>query len=232
MARKLTDKVIVAFSGGKDSVVTLDLCLRHIPKVYVYFMYWVPQLAFQESFLRFYERQFNIDILRIPHPFATSVMANGAISPPRDIETYSWNDVHAFVRKHFDAWWIAAGERIDDSLWRRGMIKHGGVIQFKRGRIFPVAHFTNPAVWSYIKQHRLKVSPEYHVAGRSLSGLDADGIWLMRQHFPNDYAKLIEMYPFAVASAERYQRELINGKDARSKIRNRDRAALQAEGAS
>lgn len=49
---RVTDSVIVAFSGGKDSIVTLDLCSRYFKKIYSFFMYLVPNLEFQERMLR------------------------------------------------------------------------------------------------------------------------------------------------------------------------------------
>ena len=43
-AAAITDRVLVAFSGGKDSVVTLDVCVRHFAHVEGFFMYQVLSL--------------------------------------------------------------------------------------------------------------------------------------------------------------------------------------------
>ena len=62
---KVTDSVIVAFSGGKESVVTLDLCSRYFKNIKAFFMYIVPDLSFQERTLEWYEKRYQIEIMRI-----------------------------------------------------------------------------------------------------------------------------------------------------------------------
>ena len=54
-ASRISDKCIVCFSGGKDSIVTLDLCARYFKHIHVVFMYSVPGLSFKEANLRWYE---------------------------------------------------------------------------------------------------------------------------------------------------------------------------------
>ena len=64
---KVTDSVIVAFSGDKESIVTLDLCFRYFKNVRAFFMYICPDLSFQERTLEWYEKKYQTDIIRLPH---------------------------------------------------------------------------------------------------------------------------------------------------------------------
>jgi hypothetical protein len=65
--------VLLAFSCGKDSIVSLDLCVRAFPNVQPYFLYWIRDLGFQELTLRWAERKYGLKILRLPHAFLSQI---------------------------------------------------------------------------------------------------------------------------------------------------------------
>ena len=104
-----------------------------------------------------------------------------------------------------DVWWIAAGERIADSIVRRAMIKNSGSIDDKRGRIYPVAHWNKVEVMRYIQHHRLKLSPESAVLGHSFRSLEPSEMALLKKHYPADYKKVAEWYPFVEAAVRNYE---------------------------
>ena len=61
--------------------------------------------------------------------------------PNFSIPLISFLDVYTCACFLAGIWWIAAGERIADSIVRRAMIKgDGGSVSHKRGRFFPVAY--------------------------------------------------------------------------------------------
>ena len=63
------EDVLVAFSGGKDSLCILDLCCKHFRRAVPYFLFWIKNLSFQEKTLRYCEGRYNLQILRYPHAF-------------------------------------------------------------------------------------------------------------------------------------------------------------------
>jgi phosphoadenosine phosphosulfate reductase len=208
-ASRVHDSVLVSFSGGKDSVITLDLCARHFKTVRAFFMYTVPGLSFQEACLNWYEQKYGIEILRSPHPMLSDFLAAGTLRKedwacPR----ISFNEVYSYAREQTGCWWIAAGERIADSIVRRAMMKKSGSIDEKRGRFFPVAYFTKADVVKYIKHHRLKVSAESRFLGHSFRSLMPEEMFLVKKHYPADYEKIQVWFPFVDAAVYKFEQEL------------------------
>lgn len=192
----LTDQVIVSYSGGKDSAVTLDLCARYLKTVHVFFMYQVPNLSFQETVLKWAENRYGVEIYRIPHFELSDFYRNGVYcKPDPTIQRVAVSDIYAHVRQAFDCHWIAAGERAKDSIVRNAMIKRSGSIDEKRGRFYPLAYWSKAAVVRYIAANKLMVSPESKVLGHSFRSLDAKDVIAVKEHYPDDYEKIVQAFP-------------------------------------
>lgn len=201
--------VIVAFSGGKDSVVTLDLCCRYFDEVHVFFMYQVPGLSFQEAAIRWVENRYGLTVMRLPH-FELSEWFRLGLFRHEDwaVPPVGINDIYAYVRKQTGAYFIAAGERIADSIWRRAMMKHSGHLDVKRGRFYPLMYFRKSDVVDYIRKRSLKVSSESRFLGSSFSSLQAKDMFLLRRHYPVDYAKVERWFPFVGAGVRKFEMEM------------------------
>lgn len=169
-------------------------------------MYSVPGLSFQEANLRWYEARYGIEIERIPHFMISEWMRYGLFRKgDYTVPVVKPLDVYQYLRLSSDMWWIAAGERIADSIVRRAMIKNSGSIDDKRGRIYPVAHWNKAEVMRYIQHHKLKLSPESAVLGHSFRSLEPSEMALLKKHYPEDYEKVAEWYPFVEAAVRSYE---------------------------
>ncbi len=205
-AAAITDRVLVSFSGGKDSVVTLDLCMRHFAQVEGFFMYQVRDLSFQESIIRYYEDKYGIPIHRIPHFELSQWLRYGLFRMPDfDCPIVGVKETYDYMRDMTGIWWIAAGERIADSVWRRAMIKNSGSIDMKRGRFYPIAEWNKDDVRAYIRQHKLKVGAESDKLGFSFRSFMAKDLIAIRKHFPRDYARIKEWFPLVDVSILQHQ---------------------------
>jgi phosphoadenosine phosphosulfate reductase len=203
-AATMTDRVLVAFSGGKDSVVTLDLCVKHFATVQPFFMYHVPGLSFQDRELAWAEQKYGVEIIRLPHFDTARLMATGAYNAAGDqsVAKLKITDIYDHLRKQTGIHWISAGERIADSIVRRAMIVKSGTIDAGRGRIYPVAHWRKAHVLAYIKTNNLRVSEEARILGHSFRDLRPAVLYAVKQQYPADYEKIIAMYPFAEAGVK------------------------------
>lgn len=205
-AAAITDKVIVSFSGGKDSVVTMDLCLRHFKTVKAFNMYYVPGLSFQDSVLQHYRRK-GVEIISLPHFELSEMLRYGVFRHMDfDVPIVSIRDIYNYVREYFNIYWIAAGERIADSIVRRAMIKKSGSIDWTRGRFYPVADWNIRHVRWYIKKHKLLVSSESKkMNGHSFRDLSGETLEALKTYYPGDYERVRNMFPFVDAELIRWQ---------------------------
>lgn len=192
----INEQVLVSFSGGKDSVCVLDLCMKYFKRVEGFFMYQVKGLSFQEAIIRYYEDKYGIPIYRIPHFMLSEWLRYGLFRPyDWSVPVVSVKETYEYIRQKTDIYWIAAGERINDSLWRRGMIKSTGTIDIKRGRFFPIAEWTKDDVIAYIRQHKLRVGAESARLGFSFRSLMGKDMQAIKKHYPADYEKIKEWFP-------------------------------------
>lgn len=205
-ASRLTDRILVGISGGKDSAVTLDLCKRYFKHVTGFFMYLVKGLEFQEVTLRYYERRYDIEILRVPHFMLSEWLRYGTLRQPDfEVPIVSTKQTYDYVRALSGTYWIACGERISDSIVRRAMIKNSGTIDQKRGRIYPIAYWKKADVMYYVKHKKLKLSLESQKLGFSFRSLMPRDMYVIKQVFPEDYARIQAWFPMLEASTKQYE---------------------------
>lgn len=206
--RGLTDAVIVGVSGGKDSVAVLDV-VREVgfPRVAAYFMYIVPGLSFQERYLEYLERRYDIEIIRLPHWMLSTFYRYASYRPDTNVSldcpVIKAGDIDAEVRERTGIKWIVDGQRIDESLERRGMIKPCRGIDLKRRRAFPIAYWSTKTVLAYLKARNIPLAPEYRYHGRSFGSFRIEDLGGIRHHFPEDYQRILKVFPYAEAVAKR-----------------------------
>ena len=107
-----------------------------------------PILSFQRACLDWVERRYRVPVVIVPHPMLAEWPRYGTFREyDFDVPIISFLDVYTYARSKSGVWWIAAGERIADSIVRRAMIKgDGGVVNPKRGQFFPLAHWNKSDV--------------------------------------------------------------------------------------
>ena len=205
-AATVSRRVLVGYSGGKDSAALLDLCVKHFDQVEVFFLYLVRGLEFQEATLRHVESKYGVRVHRVPHFMLSEFLRYGTFRlEDFDTPIVTTREVYDYVREQTGCHWIACGERIADSIVRRAMIKRSGSVDMARGRFFPLAEWNKADVLAYIRQHKLHVGAESHKLGFSFRGLDGADMAKIRDAYPEDFERIRRWFPLVEGSVKQHE---------------------------
>lgn len=200
-------EVLIGFSGGKDSMVVMDLAIEIFDKVEGFFLYWVKGLDCEQTYLNFARRKWGVTIHELPsHHMINAVRSNmymPGYTQTKKIPKCHQVDTEALVRRQSGIKMILYGMRMQDSLQRRAMIKSLGIVDAKGGRTYPIFDWVNNEVYAYIRARGLPIPPLY---GGKLSGnvnLGSETLLYLKEHHPDDFEKVKEIFPFITAHLAR-----------------------------
>lgn len=206
MRREESPAVVVGFSGGKDSMVVLDLCARTFDRVEAFFMYLVPGLECIDVALAEMEARYawcnkgeGIRIRQYPHWLVQRYLAEGLFCNPRhtmdDIAGMEWSlrDVYDTVAKDFDIPVVATGAKLADSMWRRWQMA-----SWCKDLLQPLREWGKLDVLAYLKARNLPI-PES--SGRAATGIDfsTPSLCWLHETYPEDFKRLCNVFPYAEA---------------------------------
>ena len=99
----------------------------------------------------------------------------------------------------------AIGVRSADSLNRWRTINKYGAVNEKRKTFYPVYDWNMERLVNEIKDSGIKLPVDYKIWGKSFDGLDYRFIRPLKDHFPDDYEKLKELFPLIDTEIKRYE---------------------------
>lgn len=222
----MCDPVILSFSCGKDSVAAWLQMRRYFKRIVPYFFYLVPGLKFVEDGLRYYEDYFKTEIYRIPHPSAYRLLNNLIFQAPENCHIVEESNIYemdydesseliaAEAKIPLDTF-TAHGTRASDSIMRRSSVKKWGSLNPKRHTFMPIFDWKKADVIECFVKARIKLPADYTMFGRSFDGIDYRFIEPIKNHFPQDFERILEMFPLADLEIKRREwRERYYGKEA------------------
>jgi 3'-phosphoadenosine 5'-phosphosulfate sulfotransferase (PAPS reductase)/FAD synthetase len=201
--REQSPEVILFYSGGKDSVVLLDLISPYFDKIHCIFMDFVPDMDHLKPFKKWVERYKNAELTVFPHWMTSYYMKHNYYSFPRpgkkQIRVFKQVDVEEKAKKLTGCEWIVFGHKMADSMVRRLMLKgyKFNAINQSGKKIYPLSMWSKKQVVSYIEMKSLIKPVEY--GRKNSNGLDLTldvFLWLQKYH-PGDLQKILNVFPLA-----------------------------------
>lgn len=199
-ARSRSDSIIISYSGGKDSLVVTDMCVRTFPKVDAFIMEFVPGMAIVEERIEYAAKRWGLAVRRYPHWSSLQAIRAGVFCDTHwtvedDLPEIKLLDIYGMVRKDTGMRFIATGAKRADGIWRRRYMKMKHV---SRDVVMPIAGFQKVDVVSYLQAMKI---PMPGGDGKVSSGVDLAApsiLWLHDNH-PDDFKKLCAVFPYAEA---------------------------------
>lgn len=197
---------LLAFSCGKDSIAAWLELKKYFHTIIPAYRYLVPGLEFVEESLRYYEDYFETRIIRMPHVSLYRMLNEFVFQAPENLSTieraglasFAYEDIDRIIKEDLalDKNLLCAnGVRMCDSPMRRISIKAHGPINFKKNSFCAVYDWNKADVMGAIESAGVKLPVDYALWGRSFDGIDYRFMKPLREHFPEDYERILEFFP-------------------------------------
>lgn len=199
-----------AISGGKDSLAILDLVQRAgFRRIEGFAMHFLPGLRCFDAGVDAAERRHGVKIHRVQHWMTINMVAQGVFRPHvkelRGAPKAGVKDIWAQIRKQTGIRLIATGERADETIWRRGQMARCGGFSTEQDHLFPVHDWSEGDVLAYLSARKIPVPRG--LGRKNMSGVDlrADTLAYLRDNYPDDYTKILAVFPYAGAQLARQE---------------------------
>lgn len=210
------DKVLLAFSCGKDSIAAWLALRQKKFRVAAFYRYYIPDLDFVEESLRYFEKFFGQKIVRVPHPSLFRWLDHFTFQPPERLAVLERLALGAY---DYDAQrkdlcldqnlpadtFLANGTRAADNLARRTHLKVNGPINWRLRTFYPVWDWTKDGLIAELQSAGVKLPVDYWIWGRSFDGLHFPFLAPLKKYFPRDYERVLEWMPLAELELKRYE---------------------------
>lgn len=214
------EDILISYSGGKDSLIVLDMCSKIFKRVVCFFMYIVPGLSICETQIKYAQDRYGVEIIQYPHWLLSHWLKAGVYRNPSykfdNLPDLKPNDIYALAREDSGIYLIATGMKRSDTLWRKRNLS-----QETPGVIHPLINWNKYEVLAYCKLNNI---PLPDAAEGNVSGIDLSErtlLWLHDKH-PEDFRKLLRVFPFAEVPVYRrkFYGQSIRSQKKRSKIQS------------
>lgn len=197
--RKKTNRVLLFYSCGKDSIALLNWCAKNFSEVVCVFMYFVKDLEHINKFINFSKKQYpNISFIQRPHYALTYINKSGLFCSPQNTRILKLSDIIQSVRLETQIEYVFLGMKQSDSMNRRIMLRQYELQAISpTNLVYPFSLWKDKDVLRYISNNRLPKPIQYSNKKSNGITFDLDVYLYLREHYPNDLQKILDVYPLS-----------------------------------
>lgn len=225
------DGIIVSYSGGKDSICLLDLCVRRYKQVVPFYRPFMKELDYTRAVVGFVKQRYGLDVVLVPDPVYLLYIRDGIFRrfPRPDLKVPKHSEIEDYMRATTGLDWIAYGFRAQESLERNAMLKRDWPygLYSKGLKCAPIHGWTPKHVKAYMQWRNLPLPPSHTEKwnDRSGVGIKPDEAAWTAKYWPEDWKRICRAFPLAAGQVQQFY----NLKDAELERRERLKARRKAE---
>jgi 3'-phosphoadenosine 5'-phosphosulfate sulfotransferase (PAPS reductase)/FAD synthetase len=216
---KTQKKVTIGFSTGKDSLACAILLKNNNIDFIPFFFYQIPDLEFVEKNIQLYEKELNMEIIRVPHPMLYDWLRHQDFQYPSMID---FLDEKGYIKSSFEdminlylysigdenEYYDIVGMRANESFNRRMILKDKGAIRHDIKKIYPIHNWSMKDVNEYIIENKYSFTDDYKVWNRSFDGLKYQFLFGVKENYPKDWQTIKEYFPLIELELFRYEKNI------------------------
>ena len=167
-----TNRVLLFYSCGKDSIALLHWCAQNFDEVVCVFMYFVKDLE--------------------------HINKSGLFCTPQNTRILKLSDIIQSVRLETQIEYVFLGMKQSDSMNRRIMLRQYEMQAISPTKlVYPFSLWKDKDVLRYISNNRLPKPIQYGNKKSNGITFDLDVYLYLREHYPNDLQKILDVYPLS-----------------------------------
>lgn len=186
---------MVSYSGGKDSLVVMDMCVRTFPKVEAFMMEFVPGLPMNQERIDYAKSKWGVSVKRYPDPGAIEAIKWGIYCDSHwkrgEGKGITLPAIQRLVCKDFGIPLIATGHKRSDSIGRRSQLEHA----WSENIITPLIGFRKADVISYLRAKGIPL-PVDEGRNSNAIGLNVQFLLWCHDNHPEDWKRLCAVFPY------------------------------------
>lgn len=196
-----SDRAILFYSSGKDSIALLDLMAPHFKEIVLVYMYLVPGLQHVDKYLNYSRAKYpNVTVKQVPHWNLSYIQAYGMFTEPKEnIKLLKLKHIDAAIREETGIEYVFYGMKKADGMSRNIMLSRYDLHALSTtGKVYPLALWTKADVLQYIRSRGLPLPIEYSKGKASQGlGLNIDCFLYLQKNYPADLTRILSAYPLA-----------------------------------